>query len=709
MRNLSRMLMATIAVVALLTACKDDKENQIPREARLKEKVQVLTPQLNAFLEEPRQNSLKFSNQDPFFETVKAGDILVYEGDPDTGEGAFLREVTSVEFEKDGSYIYYTRPASVIDLFDDIQIDHSASLFSHEIPIDVVLHDKDGDEENTTNDQVHLTGNIEMDIDLDRFYLNIYDGEVESTLKAKGTVVTTLDCEIGLLSETLDIKAIQWEPINFPTILIPTGLVFLPYIPLTPTLTLSFGADGTAQASVSFGTTAIGTHTTTINYATDQGWGYSTEESLSFDNRTVFEASAALEVFAQAGVGLDIFRENVFSDDPLLEGQFFAKTYLRAEANINENPPCQILAGVRLGVKVDALFVDEGYEDDMLVDFSFPIHICTDEPIEAGEFVVYGDLRDGASGSFSDIVVSSDGNVVWASDGVFLYKWDSINDEFIRINFVDEYLIPNGKLGLLTISDLQINPLNGRLHLALSSSSGNDESLILEKQGSTYTEVLSVLPRLDFGECLWYDEEGNMWYRPYEGELFFKSVNGEIEPFTISYNGIARNVDNISFSDFGSMLIVDVQADSVRLFELEDIDTEATLLGRWDPSIVEMGGIASFAPDGTIWIVAHYAKGGVYHYKPTENDLTYFEIPGGTLFGSRQDLFVTTDHVWYVLKDTPNMIFQWDGSNIFTFDGTNSNLPQMIPGSFTHTTEDIAGLKNGPVWFTFGDYIVRYE
>lgn len=275
--------------------------NQLP-EVQIADNVRVLNGEtLGALLSLDEQGTLIFERQTPQLSLIQPGDILVGDSTLTVGNEAapygFLLRAVNL-FPDGGRFLVETVPAFLdeaviqgsleqpveIDLDNIYDIPPVSGLpqndrfalaayrppyASLQIEIDRVLYDEDGDETNTTDDQVRVEGKVTVEPGAGmQFTLNIRNNQLQSmrftnNLKQSAELKMYSQVKLADLQKTVTIKRFIFAPQTFLVGWVP--------VVITPEISVVAGINGSISVDISTGIKQTSTITAGAEYR-DGNW-----------------------------------------------------------------------------------------------------------------------------------------------------------------------------------------------------------------------------------------------------------------------------------------------------------------------------------------------------------------------------------------------------------------------------------------------------
>ncbi len=399
MKNLFRNALLVVGLSAFVTACGDVPTPPKPPEVVIPATTKVLDKTAQAALETVQPNSLTFAGSQP----IATGDVVVSAPTINAPNG-FLRKVTAVRNEN-GKTILETRQASLNQAIKEgsvliekelssadiqaAQLTHGVRMVAPGVALtprasnttfsfDKVIYDKDGDEK-TTNDQVKLTGmldlkiNFVLDAAIHLFEANHFLAKAIFTEKSN---LTLKGKENWAVDKKITVATIRFSPIDFSIGPVP--------VHMRPIITLEVGIKGSVGGEVDVSVTQTFVATAGVEYRGEWRNLSDLTNNFSIDSSTLkFEAST--KAYADLKFSL-LFYE-------LVEVFIRPEVFVRLDAQYPRKPFLKLEGGFGADAGVAVSLLDIEYSSTIF-QRTFPIgQSANNAPTIGLELPATGDLN----------------------------------------------------------------------------------------------------------------------------------------------------------------------------------------------------------------------------------------------------------------------------------------------------------------------------
>ena len=378
-------LIALLMLIFLIQSCKDENTTE-PQSNADEIKIAKNTKILNetdytTYLKEISSDSATFtfySSSNTKFD-FKVNDVMCLA----VGEG-ILRKITSVNKTAD-EVIVETTEASLADAIESGKVSFSEVLpepLQKDLPkgikylgkrlfkdgkktaltfsIERILFDEDNNT-NTTDDQIKVTGNLELSStltgEIEFGYFNIERLE----LGYEFTEGTSINLEVGLINTSVNLFSYEFPPINFPPIIILVGS--LPVI-VTPQLNIETGSDIDIYAQLETGVEQEINYNVGLLYE-NESWSTFKEIDTTFNFiPPTINGGVTRKVFVTPDLQFKIY----VIVSPNLEAELYGKA--KAEISLpNPDLELDVFAGLNItgGVKMEVF-------DIAIIDYSYTFY-----------------------------------------------------------------------------------------------------------------------------------------------------------------------------------------------------------------------------------------------------------------------------------------------------------------------------------------------
>jgi uncharacterized protein (TIGR02145 family) len=343
-----KALLYTTLALPIFFSCEDEsikpESPEVQKEITLSDKAIILDKDELNNISRISSDTISFSNASDY----KIGDLLIGGISEKTPKGLLkkikdidgnflLTENASLENVITYGNIHFSRELTQEDLLDS-SLKSSNENYNFCKLIDEIVYDQDGDL-STENDQIRATGkfefnaNITADASFDNGFKNGY---------VKTTIDGALDLNIGTKIHEEIHESIELIQLNFTPFTIPGT----PPIVMTPKIEANIGIDANVDGEASLDIYGRAYLMGKINFQKSNGWSFKINKDLHFDAKPKIELNANMKAYLKSRATL--------TTNGILGAFAEIEEYIRADADINENPGFTIYQGVDFSMGANA-------------------------------------------------------------------------------------------------------------------------------------------------------------------------------------------------------------------------------------------------------------------------------------------------------------------------------------------------------------------
>jgi uncharacterized protein (TIGR02145 family) len=448
MKKLSIFFSVLMIALILVNSCKkDEKTDSKPAEVTLATNVIEMNSESNQKLEVVNTSQVVFNGNTTQLEEIKEGMIIISGIAPNAPEG-YLRKVTSIK--KNGSeYVFTTEEVALTEAFENLDVDYTHKFDDTDstgrralgiqvnIP-NIVLYDEDGNP-STLYDQLKFNGGLMLRPEFD-VKIRIRKAKLEyAFLGANMGMDVNLSTNFGgkLTGFSKNVKL--YEQILAAFVIPGTPIV------ITPTVSVTLGADGSISAQLSYTQSSTGNAGAYLQYINNE---WSTESKKDLITETDFSGFAG-NITAKAYLAPTINFKFFGSD--WAKGSVYTQAYAGLKAQAAPYQPCELKAGVNGGAEANLAFFGKqfasaSYPD--IFDFSKSVFKCSNTPPSnpyLNPNLTYGSVTDIDGNKYATIQI---GFQTWMAENL---KTSKYNDGSAIPNITDNSVWSNLSTGAYSV------------------------------------------------------------------------------------------------------------------------------------------------------------------------------------------------------------------------------------------------------------------
>lgn len=423
MKKLSIFFSVLMVALILANSCKKNEKTETkPAEVTLAANVIEMNSESNQKLEEVNTSQVVFNGNTTQLEAVKEGMIIISGIATNAPEG-YLRKVTSVK--KNGNeYVFTTEEVALTEAFENLDVDYTHKFDDTDstgrralgiqvnIP-NIVLYDEDGNP-STLYDQLKFNGGLMLRPEFD-VKIRIRKAKLEyAFLGANMGMDVNLSTNFGgkLTGFSKNVKL--YEQILAAFVIPGTPIV------ITPTVSVTLGADGSISAQLSYTQSSSGNAGAYLQYINNEWSTESKKDLITETNFSGFAGNVAARAYLAPAINFKFFGSD------WAKGSVYTQAYAVLTAQAAPYKPCELSVGVNGGAEANLAFFGKqfasaSYPD--IFDFSKSVYKYSATP-PANPYLnpnlTYGSVTDIEGNKYATIQI---GFQTWMAENLRTTKY----------------------------------------------------------------------------------------------------------------------------------------------------------------------------------------------------------------------------------------------------------------------------------------------